>query len=63
MSWKNSLVIYAMNWLTRTHLGRTDAEKAAYLEAVSDTLTAMKYKTDVLARLEGLFHFRNEEED
>lgn len=60
MSWKNNLVINAMDWLTRTHLGRTAAEKAAYLEAVADVFEAMNHSTDVLARLEGLFY--NEEE-
>jgi hypothetical protein len=39
------LVEQAKAWMTRTHLGRTDDEKYAYLEAVQDALTAVYQDT------------------
>lgn len=61
-AWENNLVINAMDWLTRARLGRSEEEKAAYLEAVADVLTAANLGTNVLNRLEGLFHCRIEGE-
>ncbi len=39
------LVAMAKEWLTRTHLGRTQDEKNAYLDAIQDVLTAVYQDT------------------
>ena len=38
---KKALKIYAENWLTRTHIGRTYEERQAFIDGVEEALTAV----------------------